>query len=46
MYYTDPDGNRIETQVDNFDTIEEANAYMASTAFAENPIGIDFDPDD
>jgi len=46
MYYTDPDGNQIETQVDNFDTPEEANAFMASEAFALNPIGTDFDPED
>ncbi|KAK8108099.1 Glyoxalase/Bleomycin resistance protein/Dihydroxybiphenyl dioxygenase [Apiospora kogelbergensis] len=46
MYYTDPDGNRIEFQVDLFDTAEEANAYMASSAFAENPIGVEFDPDE
>ncbi len=46
MYYTDPDGNRIETQVDNFDTAEAANEFMASEAFAINPIGTDFDPED
>lgn len=46
IYYTDPDGNRIETQVDNFDTPEEANGFMASEAFAQNPIGTDFDPED
>ncbi|CZT17265.1 related to Biphenyl-2,3-diol 1,2-dioxygenase 2 [Ramularia collo-cygni] len=43
LYYRDPDGNMIETQVDNFDTTEEANAFMATPAFAENPIGTDFD---
>jgi catechol-2,3-dioxygenase len=46
MYYTDPDGNRIETQVDNFDTAEEASAFMASAEFAQNPIGTDFDPEE
>jgi catechol-2,3-dioxygenase len=46
MYYTDPDGNRIETQVDNFDTVEEASEFMAGEAFAQNPIGTDFDPED
>jgi hypothetical protein len=35
----------IETQVDNFDDLEEANAFMASKHFAENPIGTDFDPE-
>jgi catechol-2,3-dioxygenase len=46
MYYKDPDGNSIETQVDNFDTNDQANAFMASNLFAENPIGTDFDPED
>ena len=46
MYYTDPDGNRIETQVDNFDTVEEASDFMAGPHFAENPIGQDFDPEE
>lgn len=45
IYYNDPDGNRIETQVDNFDTVDEANAFMTSEAFKQNPIGTDFDPD-
>ncbi|KAL1647976.1 hypothetical protein SLS58_002300 [Diplodia intermedia] len=46
IYYRDPDGNHIETQVDAFDTAEDATAYMVDPAFAENPIGVDFDPDD
>ncbi|KAI1365995.1 Glyoxalase/Bleomycin resistance protein/Dihydroxybiphenyl dioxygenase [Xylaria arbuscula] len=46
MYYHDPDGNRIETQVDNFETVEEANAFMAGPEFRENPIGVDFDPEE
>jgi hypothetical protein len=46
IYYRDPDGNQIETQVDNFDTIDEANTFMASKEFAENPIGTDFDPEE
>jgi len=46
IYYRDPDGNRIETQVDNFDSVEETNAFMASREFAENPIGTDFDPEE
>lgn len=46
MYYQDPDGNRIETQVDNFDTAEEASAYMAGPELMENPIGVDFDPEE
>ncbi|KAK7717657.1 hypothetical protein SLS64_003152 [Diaporthe eres] len=46
MYYQDPDGNQIETQVDNFETVDEANASMNTPEFAENPIGVDFDPED
>lgn len=46
MYYQDPDGNQIETQVDNFSTAAEASAFMMSPEFAENPIGADFVPED
>jgi catechol-2,3-dioxygenase len=46
MYYKDPDGNKIETQVDNFDTAEEATAFMLSKEFEENPMGTDFDPEE
>lgn len=46
MYYADPDGNQIELQVDNYDTIEEATAFFYSEAFAVNPIGVEFDPDE
>ncbi|KAJ0306621.1 hypothetical protein COL5a_005987 [Colletotrichum fioriniae] len=42
IYYKDPDGNMLETQVDNFDTVEEATAFMMSDEFTENPIGVDF----
>jgi len=44
MYFRDPDGNGIELQVDNFDK-EAAKAWMVSTAFHENPLGVDYDPD-
>ena len=46
MYYRDPDGNNIETQVDCFETEEESNAIMTSPEFAENPIGVEFDPEE
>jgi catechol-2,3-dioxygenase len=46
IYYKDPDGNSIETQVDNYESPEEANKFMTSNFFAENPIGTDFDPDE
>src|SRR5947207_5722347 len=45
MYYTDPDGNRVELQIDNLDP-EAADAYFRSDAFAANPIGVAFDPED
>jgi catechol-2,3-dioxygenase len=44
MYYVDPDGNQVELQVDNYDTVEEAGKFFYSPAFAMNPIGVDFDP--
>ncbi|KAI1616604.1 Glyoxalase/Bleomycin resistance protein/Dihydroxybiphenyl dioxygenase [Exophiala viscosa] len=46
IYYKDPDGNMLETQVDNFDTIESANEFMTGKYFAENPIGTDFDAEE
>ncbi|KAJ0160244.1 Biphenyl-2,3-diol 1,2-dioxygenase 2 [Colletotrichum tanaceti] len=46
MYYRDPDGNKIETQVDAFETKEEAVRYMTGAEFAEDPLGTTFDPDD
>lgn len=46
IYYRDPDGNMIETQVDNFESPHEATDFMNSTLFSENPIGTDFDPED
>lgn len=44
MYYEDPDHNRIEFQVDNFDSIEECSEFMGSKTFIENPVGTEFDP--
>ena len=46
MYYRDPDKNQVELQIDNFATVAEGLAYMKSPAFAKNPIGVEFDPDD
>jgi catechol 2,3-dioxygenase-like lactoylglutathione lyase family enzyme len=45
MYYQDPDGLRVELQIDNFATMDEAHAYLTGPAFAENPIGVIFDPE-
>ena len=46
MYYLDPDGNRLESQIDNFESNEEASAFVTSEAFAKNPVGADFDPEE
>jgi hypothetical protein len=46
LYYRDPEGNRIELQVDAFATMTEGKAYMRSDAFRTNPIGVIFDPED
>ena len=46
MYYGDPDGNQMEFQVDAFASNEEANAFMSGPGFAQNPIGVEFDPED
>jgi catechol-2,3-dioxygenase len=46
LYYKDPDGSKVELQVDNFPTAEGANRWMHSGEFAANPIGVVFDPED
>ncbi|KAK2601231.1 hypothetical protein N8I77_010695 [Diaporthe amygdali] len=46
IYYADPDGNEVETQVDNFDTAQEATEFMNSAEFVENPMGVDFVPEE
>lgn len=46
FYYRDPDGNRLEFQADCFASAEEGNTYMQSDAYASNPIGVAFDPED
>ncbi len=44
LYYADPDGNRMEFQVD-CGTVEEATKLMKTAAFADNPVGVSYDPD-
>lgn len=44
LYYRDPDGNRMEFQVD-VGTVHEATALMKSAGFADNPVGVMYDPD-
>lgn len=46
MYYQDPDGNQLETQVDNFEDPDDATAMMEGPEFAENALGADFDPEE
>jgi catechol 2,3-dioxygenase-like lactoylglutathione lyase family enzyme len=46
LYYQDPDGNQLETQVDNYDDPDDATKFMASKEFMDNPVGVDFDPEE
>jgi len=46
LYYRDPDGNQVEVQIDNFDTEADLLKWFRSGAFAANPIGVEFDPDE
>src|SRR5271163_3858541 len=45
MYYQDPDKNMMEFQIDLMDP-EGADAFMKGPAFAANPVGERFDPDE
>ena len=45
MYYRDPDGNRMEFQVDCCANADEAHEFMHSEAFTANPVGVDYDAD-
>ncbi len=45
MYYRDPESNQIELQIDNYEKVEDLNAWMRGTAFSENPLGVEFDPE-
>jgi catechol-2,3-dioxygenase len=44
IYYTDPDGNQMEFQVDTLETPAELQAYITGPQFGVNPIGVEFDP--
>lgn len=44
MYYRDPERNKVEIQIENFDTPEEADAFVRSALFKANPVGTDIDP--
>jgi catechol 2,3-dioxygenase len=44
-YYKDPDGNRVELQIDNFGDWAASTEWMrTSPQFAANPIGVFVDP--
>ena len=45
MYYADPDGNGLEFQVDVL-SLKDAAEFMHGPAFAANPIGERFDPEE
>ena len=44
LYYADPDGNRMEFQVD-CRTVQQATALMRTPAYAANPVGVMYDPE-
>jgi hypothetical protein len=44
MYYRDPERNKVEIQIENFDTPEEADAFVRGPLFTANPVGTDIDP--
>jgi len=46
LYYRDPDANQVALKIDNFDTVEELHGWLRTREFAENPIGIVFDPEE
>jgi len=45
LYYHDPDGNRIELQIDNFDDLDKCAELMKDLENL-NPIGLLIDPDE
>lgn len=46
LYYSDPDGNGVELEVENFAFLSMCKDYMRSKPFADNPRGIEYDPDE
>jgi catechol-2,3-dioxygenase len=43
LYYADPNGSKIELQVDNFPTSAEAAEFFKTKEFSDNVIGVAFD---
>ena len=46
LYYADPDGNQMEFTVDAFPTKAEASAHFHGSQIGENPVGVEYDPED
>lgn len=44
LYYEDPDGHRLEFQVENFPTAQETAGFFGTQQFADNPIGVNIEP--
>jgi catechol-2,3-dioxygenase len=44
LYYRDPDGNKVELQIDNFATPEDATDYIRGDEYQADPFGPTFDP--
>jgi len=44
FYYRDPDGVRVELQVDNVAAVDP-RGFFQTDVFAKNSVGVDFDPD-
>ena len=45
LYFTDPDGVKIELQSDNTAGPGGASGFFGTEEFATNPVGVEFDPD-
>ena len=45
LYYADPNGIKVEIQVDNSSLPDGPASYFKSQDFADNPIGVMFDPE-
>jgi catechol-2,3-dioxygenase len=46
LYYADPDGNQMEFTADVFATKAEGNAYFQGEVIGDNPVGVEYDPDE
>ena len=45
LYYRDPDGNRVELEVDNFAELKDCKDFMKGEAFARDMRGPEIDPE-